>query len=112
MGRFSGEIGFGNTVEVEPGVWNDVVEEKHYFGDVVLNNFTFTGDGVNDDPDQNSSISIVGTAYAIANIRRMRYLRWKGQLWIIDSIEIKSPRLILRLGGVYNGPPTPTPHAA
>ena len=109
MGRFHGAIGFGNTVEVKPGIWDDVVVEKRFYGDIVLNNHTFTsGTGVNDDPDLNASISIVASSYAFAHIKQMRYLRWNGQLWIIDSLEIKRPRIILRLGGVYNGPPTET----
>lgn len=110
MGRFSGEIGFGNTVEVAPGVWDDVITEQHFFGDVVLNNQTFKlVEGINDSPDLNTSISIVGSDYANTHLRNIRYLRWGGRLWIIDSIEIKRPRLILRLGGVYNGPPIAAP---
>lgn len=113
MARFSGAIGFGITAEVAPGVWDDVIEEHKFLGDVVLNNRTFVlGKGVNDSPDLNTTISVVGSDYANAHISDMRYLRWNGALWIIESVEIKRPRLILRLGGVYNGPPTTTPGAA
>ena len=113
MARFCGEIGFGDTKEVAPGVWDDVIIEKKFRGDVILNNQTFTpGEGINDSPDLNTSISIVGTNYAFAHIKNMRYLKWNGNLWILESVEIKRPRLILRIGGVYNGPPIATPHAA
>lgn len=106
MGRFHGAIGFGDNVEVAPGIWDDVIVEKRFYGDIVLNNHTFTsGEGVNDNPDLNASISIVGSRYAFTHIKQMRYLRWDGQLWVIDSLELKRPRIILRLGAIYNGPP-------
>lgn len=113
MARFCGEIGFGGPTEVAPGVWEDVITDVKFFGDVLQNIHTFNpGDGVNDNPDLNASISIVGNNYAFTHIKNMRYLRWNGVLWILDSIEVKRPRLIVRLGGVYNGPPETTPHAA
>jgi hypothetical protein len=27
-----------------------------------------------------------------------------GTLWTVSDVEVQSPRLLLRLGGVYNGP--------
>jgi hypothetical protein len=33
-----------------------------------------------------------------------------GTLWTLSNVEVQSPRLVLRLGGVYNGPtPDGTP---
>jgi hypothetical protein len=113
MARFCGEIGFGDTVEVAPGVWDDVIIEKKFFGDVVQSTLRFKpSEGANDDPDLNTTISIIASAYAVAHIKNMRYLRYGGQLWVLDSIENKYPRIILRLGDVYNGLPTATPNAA
>jgi hypothetical protein len=106
MAKFSGNIGFsqGNT-EVSPGVWKDSVTEKKYMGDVVRNALKFhEADKVNNDISVNNSISIVADAYANENIAAMRYVVWRGTKWIITDVDVLSPRLHLRLGGVYNGP--------
>lgn len=62
------------------------------------------GQKVNDDLSVNNSISIVADAYAIENFFAMRYVQWMGILWIVSTVEVQSPRLLLTLGGVYNGP--------
>lgn len=104
--RFYGAVGFAaQQAELAPGVWDDVVEEKTYFGDVVRNTRRLEdGEGVNDDLTVNNSISIVADPYASEHFFAMRYVRWAGTLWKITDVEVRSPRLILRLGGVYNGP--------
>jgi hypothetical protein len=113
MARFYGEIGFGDTVETAPGVWEDVISERKFIGDVPRNTVQSTvNDEVNNDITLSNSVSIVGTSYAFANTRNMRYVRFEGELWTISSIEVQRPRLILTMGGVYNGPTAPTPDVA
>lgn len=113
MARFCGEIGFGDTVEVAPGIWEDAIIVRKYFGSVLRNSIkSETGESVNNDPALSNSISIVGNDYAFAHLKTIRYIKFGGELWTIDSIEIQRPRLILSLGGVYNGPETTTPNAA
>lgn len=111
MARFYGEIGYaGVTVEVRPGVWKDGVVEYPYYGDVILNSRGLeSGDKVNDDISVGNSISIVADAYAREHMFAMRYIRWQGVLWKINTVTEERPRLLLRLGGVYNGPKAPAP---
>lgn len=110
MTRFSGKVGYGATVETAPGVHEDVITEYPYFGDVVRNSLKFReGVSVNNDISVSNSISIVADAYANANFFAMRYVEWAGALWTISEVEQQSPRLLLRLGGVYNGPKPETP---
>lgn len=111
MARFYGEIGYaGETVETVPGVFKDVITEISYFGDVVLNTRNLeSGVSVNDDISVGNSISIVADAYANEHIFAMRYIKWQGVLWKIVSVEVVRPRLLLRLGGVYNGPTPGSP---
>jgi hypothetical protein len=105
MARFFGAVGYGETVEVTSGRWDDVITEVEYYGDVIRNSRTLQeGDKVNDDISLDNSISIVADAYANEHIFAMRYVRWAGTLWKISNVEVQRPRLILRLGGVYNGP--------
>lgn len=105
MAKFFGAIGYGTLVETPAGVWVNTIVEKSYYGDVVRNAIQFQeGEPINDDLSVSNSISIVADEYANGHISAMRYIRWAGALWKISNIEVKSPRLLLRLGGVYNGP--------
>lgn len=109
MAKFFGAVGYGETVESAPGVWDDVITEREYFGDVVRNARGLQeGDKVNDDISVDNSLSIVADAYAREHFFAMRYVRWAGALWKVSHVEVQSPRLILRLGGVYNGPTAET----
>lgn len=113
MARFCGEVGFGDTVETAPGVWEDVIIERKFFGDVPRNTVQSNrSDSINDDSDFSTSIDIVASNYAFSHLKNIRYIKFDGELWEIDRIEVKRPRLILSLGGVYNGPTGPTPNAA
>jgi hypothetical protein len=114
MARFYGEVGYAQgTVETPPesGNWVDVVVEYPYYGDEVRNTRQLREeDKVNDDLSVNTSISIVADEFANENIFAMRYVRWRGTLWVVSSVEPQRPRLLLVLGGVYNGPtPDGTP---
>lgn len=110
MARFSGKVGYGVTVEVSPGVYEDQIHERSHFGDVTRNSLTFReGQSVNNDLSVSNSVSIVADAYANEHISAMRYVEFAGALWTISEVEIQSPRLLLRLGGVYNGPKPETP---
>lgn len=105
MTRFFGVVGYGASEETSPGVWSDVITEREYYGDV-----TYTlrrlqeADKLNSDIVTSNAISIVADAYAIENFVAIRYVNWAGTLWTVNTVEVQSPRLILRLGGVYNGP--------
>lgn len=108
--RFHDVIGIGASVETAPGVWDDVISERYYRGDVIRNTRKYSeGQKVNDDLSINNSISIVSDEYLLSHLADMRYVKWSGSLWKVTDVEIQRPRLILRLGGVYNGPTDPTP---
>lgn len=105
MARFHSVIGFGTSVEKAAGVWVDEITERPYFGDVIRNARRLQDhQEVNQDLFVDNSISILADAYASDNILAMKYVEWMGSLWTISNIEVQRPRLILRLGGVYNGP--------
>jgi hypothetical protein len=105
MAKFYGEIGYGETVETSPGVWEDVITEYSYYGDVIRNTRKLQeGEVLNDDLSVNNSISIVADQYANEHFFAIRYIKWAGALWKVSDVEVQSPRLLLRLGGVYNGP--------
>jgi hypothetical protein len=104
--RFSGKVGYGVTVETAPGVHEDQMTEISYFGDVIRNSLRFqqSSESVNNDLSVSNSISIVADAFARENFFAIRYVVWAGAKWSVSSAELQNPRLILNLGGVYNGP--------
>ena len=107
MARFHGEVGYGETVESPSGsgVWVDQITEFPYTGDVIRNSRRLeSGEGLNDDISVGNSISIVADQHAIEHFFKIKYVRWAGVLWTVTTVEVRSPRLILSLGSVYNGP--------
>jgi hypothetical protein len=115
MARFYGRIGYGQSVEDEDssGVWTDEITERFYYGDVIRNARNLhEGEHLTPDLSVQNSISIVADAYANDHFFAIRYIEWAGTLWTVSSVEVQSPRLLLRLGEVYNGPKAavaPTP---
>jgi hypothetical protein len=105
MTRFFGRIGYGESIQVQPGVFKDVITEFSYYGDVIRNTRNLTpGENLNPDLSVQNSISVVADAYANEHFFAIRYVEWQGVLWTVDAVEVQSPRLLLRLGEVYNGP--------
>lgn len=112
MARYFGRIGYGETVETDPGVWVDGIVERSYFGDVIRNIRKLDeGEHLNKDLSVSNSISIVADAYANDHFFAIRYVEWAGTLWTVNTVEVQAPRLILRLGEVYNGPTAGAPVA-
>jgi hypothetical protein len=113
MARFFGRVGYGETLETSPGVWVEDIVEHSYYGDVIRNTRELhQGQNLNSDISVQNSISIVADAYANDHFFAIRYVEWAGVLWTVSSVEVQSPRLLLRLGEVYNGPTAgvaPTP---
>lgn len=102
--KWFGAIGYANTVETKPGVWKDNIVEREYFGDMTRNTRRLqSAEQLNDNIDISNEISIVSDPYANKNFHSMRYATYMGTKWKITSVEVQYPRLILSLGGVWNG---------
>lgn len=115
MARFFGAVGYADGVTETPadsGVWVEQIVEYNYSGDIVRNTRRLDeADKVNLDISVGNSISIVADAYANEHFFAIRYVRWAGVLWTVTNVEVQAPRLILRLGGVYNGPTAVAPES-
>jgi len=106
MARFYGKVGFGQTQDKGNGVHAVDVYYREYFGDEVQNYKTAdNSQGVNSEFHTSTQISIVSDSHASENLSAIRYVEWRGVLWRVTGVDIQHPRLLLRLGGVYNGPP-------
>lgn len=107
--RFYGVIGYATVREGTGGnigIDEDVIEERPYFGDVLRNSrkYDSQSESVLDELKIDNKISIVADAYAWDHFFKMKYVQWMGTLWKITNVEVERPRLVLTIGGVYNGP--------
>lgn len=107
MAKFYGVVGYAETKETgSPGVWEEQVTERTYYGDVLRN--TRRRDNangqLNDNLNVNNLISILADAYAYDHFFAIRYIKWMGARWKVTDVEVQRPRLLLTIGGVYNGP--------
>lgn len=104
MAKWCGVIGYVETVETEPGVWEEQITERQYYGDVLSNYWKRqNASKVNDDINISNRISIISDPYANMNCSKIAYIEFMGTKWKITDIEVQFPRLILTIGGVYNG---------
>lgn len=104
MARFRGVVGFGKDEETSPDVFKTVITEKTLSGTIEQDTRRLSGNGPNQNLSLENVFSLVGTAYAFANFTAIRYIEWAGSLWCVTSVRVERPRLILRIGEVYNGP--------
>ena len=102
--KWYGIIGYAETVETKPGVWEEQITERNYYGEVTRNNRMLQSAGqVNDNINISNSISIVSDPYANQNFHAIRYIEFMGTKWKVSNVEVQYPRLILTTGGLYNG---------
>lgn len=105
MAKFFGKLGFEILTESRPSTWIPTIQEKTYVGDLTRNYRKLeNGDGINDNIDISNDISIVADPYAVSHIHDLRYVLWQGGYWKVSSVSVEFPRIVLSIGGVYNGP--------
>lgn len=104
MARYYGKVGFAIQAESAPGVWSDDISERSYQGDVIRDTHKWqSGEYLNDNFTISNQISIVADIYAFQNVPFIKYVSWMGNNWKVTNAEIKRPRIILTIGGIYNG---------
>jgi hypothetical protein len=103
MAKFYGVIGFIVPMETEPGIWEETIVERSYYGDLVRNTSGFQpSGGVNDNINIANNISVVADPYANENFQHIRYVVFMGAKWKVFNAEVQYPRIILTIGGLYN----------
>ena len=102
--NYFGRVGFVKYEESSPGVWRTIVTEKKYRGDVLQNRANINpSDSVSDELRLSNRISIICDSFAIENFQWIKYIEYLGTMWIVSLAEVQRPRVILTMGGVYNG---------
>lgn len=104
MAKFHGTIGYEEAEEIRQGVFKPKVIEREAFGDILRNYRRLDGGlGTNDDVNLSSQFSIVADPYAMEHYFAIRYVKWNGGCWKVTCVDVQWPRLILTVGGLYNG---------
>lgn len=104
MAKIHGVIGYVyEQTQTLPGIWEDNVITKPYYGELLRSSMSFrTTSQINDDLTISNEVSILADPYAHANFPAMRYFLFQGTKWKITNVDIRYPRLILTIGGIYN----------
>ena len=104
MSKWFGKIGYCETIEASPGVWTEQITEREYYGDLLkVSKKTQSSENLNDNITISNQISIVADPFANENLRLISYVTFMGTKWKITSADVQYPRIILTMGGVYNG---------
>lgn len=105
MAKFYEVIGFEvGPIETEPGIWTTSIEERYYFGDIIkTSRRDLQNDKINSDITLDMSISIISDDFALSSLQKIKYVKWMGSKWHITGMEVRRPRIILSIGGIYNG---------
>ena len=103
--KFCGVVGYQTHVEKARGVWAPEITEQKYYGDVLKDNRKWDkGESVNDNLTIGNRFSILADGYARAHLGEIAYVEWMGTKWKVSNVEVNPPRLLLSIGGVWNGP--------
>lgn len=105
MAKLFTRIGYAPSYEkTAPGVYEEVQVVKKCYAEVIRDTRRLESSGqVNDNVNINNRFSIIADPYARENFHAMRWIEYMGAKWKISDVEVEYPRLILSLGGLYNG---------
>ncbi len=105
MAKLRGPIGYATQRETSPGIWEEAIEEHICSAQLLRSTWSLQSSGaVNDDIRLANRISVLMNPYTNDPKFSIRYICYKGARWRVESVEEIRPRLILTIGGVYNGP--------
>lgn len=105
MAKWYGAIGYAESKEISPGVHREVITERQYYGEISRNNRNLqTASQINDNISVSNEISIIADPYIRRTFHSIRYVEFMGTKWKVSTVDASTyPRLVLTLGGVYNG---------
>lgn len=102
--KYCGEVGFLDTVETSPGIWEEVITTRVYRGDITRcsRRIVAAESQINDNIQISNDISIISDMYALDNFFKIKYVTYMGSKWKVNNVEVQHPRLILHIGDLYN----------
>jgi hypothetical protein len=97
-------IGLVSASETAPGVYTNVASEIEIRGDFIQSRQRWNEPTeINQDVKLEHRISFVASQSVTQQIQNIRYVKIADVKWSVTTITTQPPRLVLALGGVYNG---------
>lgn len=97
-------IGYATDVEQPGGVWIKEITERTLKGDLTRTSARqSSSDSVNGTLSLTDTATVVADAYAMQHYSAITYIKVDGGAWTVTTVSVERPRLILRMGEVYNG---------
>lgn len=108
MAKWFGYVGYAFSEEIRPGVWKDRIVKRQYSGDEErsTSRWSSSSESTNDNLTLSKQISIVSDPFADQNYYAIKFIEYRGTAWKVTSVDTRYPRLVLTIGGCYNGPQT------
>ena len=101
--RYHGKIGYSETTETKPGLFERTITFREAYGDVFRNTKRDqTSSTLNDKITVSNQISIVADPYAREHFFNIKCIEWQGALWDVNSVDVQYPRLVLEIGGLFD----------
>lgn len=100
MPRYNGRIGY---ITQSDGVFlSDTIEYRIYSGDILsLTGSVEQEENAVDSVKVTNRISVLADAWADKNYLSIVSAEYGGRMWEVVRTEVKRPRIILTLGGMY-----------
>lgn len=104
MAKSSALVGYVSNVKDEHNKFIKQVTERKVGGNILRSAARFQyGEAVNGSLRLSVRFSFIADRYSFEHYNNIVYVVLEGKKWVVNSIEPQRPRLILELGGVYNG---------
>lgn len=104
MAKQSAKIGYVSKVKDDHNKFVNEIIERKVAVDILRNNFRMQyGEAINGTLRLSNRISFIADKYSFEHSSNLRYIVLDGQKWTISSFEITRPKIVLEIGGVYNG---------
>ena len=101
--KWYGQIGFYSNEMIKPGVYEDQIVEREYYGDVLKNYKRDQSDStINDEFTINNTIRVLSDPFLQEHYYSARYITFMGNKWKIKSIDFQWPAMTFEIGGLFN----------
>lgn len=100
--KWFGQIAFAVQQETSPGVTEDVLVVRDYYGDVIKAYKSNEDNQVTLNFTVRNRISVLADPFAMNTFHSIAYITFMGAKWRVSGVEVQFPRLLIELGDVYN----------
>ena len=104
MAKFSGELGYQLEVDIGGGITESRLSYRKCKGDLLENRRTSQNSNeIVEGVQLANKFSIVANPFLLENLGKLKAIKYLGTPWSITSATYSRPRVIIDVGGVYNG---------